>query len=235
MTYEARPLRRQKVRYNSLNEDAPLLYQLVLRGEKVEPGTADITIYSPNGTELVSDTMDVEGSIATYAVDTTSQDLWAVGNGYRAHITATVDSAGYEDDLIFDVCPFLLLLDVGRDQLVALDDRIRGMDHDGDEDFSEVIEAVRDELQMLIESRALDSGTMLENMFIDKSRVSIPARYRILAQIFESKQNYEAADRYQKMFDKLWREMLGGMKFDSNQDLIEDSKPRGFGGVRLTY
>jgi len=235
--YEARHLRRQKVRYSDANTEYPLRYQFVLDGVKYTPASATITIYKPGSTTAVLDAtaMTVSGTLCTYSVNTTTVADFPVGTGYRARIAATIAGVEHLDDIIFDVVKFILLLDIGKDQLLAMDDRLRAMDHNGDEDFSEIIEAVRDEMQLLLETKAVDGGPMLEAMFLDKSRVSIPARYLVLAQIFETKQNYEAADRYRKKFDSLWRQMLAGVKLDASQAQEETTSPQGLHGTRLRF
>jgi hypothetical protein len=236
MAYESRPLRRQKIRYNSANTDAPLKYQLVLNGAKQTPSAATITVYDPGGTSILSATaMTVSGTVCSYSVSTTTTATWPVDTGYRARISATVSGTAYADDIIFDVCKFLLLVDVAWDQLVALDDRVRGLEHNGDTDLSEVIEAARDELQLDLETKAIEQGRLLENMVLDKSRVSIPARLLTLAQIFESKSNYEAADRYRDRYERALKSVLAGVEIDANQDLQEEAAPQGLKGIRLKY
>lgn len=237
MAYETRHIRRQKVRYNSSNSATPLRYQLVRDGAKLTPGSAGIDIYAPgSATAVVSGgSPTISGTLMTYALDTTTVASFPVGTGYRAHFTAVVSGTPYEDDVIFDVARYLLELNVGRDQLVALDDRVASMEHDGDEDFSELIEAVRDELQLQIESKVIGDGRLLEGMVLDASRVAIAARYRILAQLFESKRDFETADRYTTTFESLWRVVLSTIQYDKDQDLSEDGRLGGLQVMRLRY
>lgn len=238
MAYEARPLRRQKILYNNANDASVLKYQLLVDGAKATPDAAPtITIYAPgNSTALVGPVaMTLSGTVSTYSADTTTVASWPVQTGYRAHVISTVGGLTYEDELIFDVCKFLLLLDVGRDQLVGLDERVATMAHAGDEDFSEIIEAVRDELQTMIESRVIGDKKLIENMILDKSRIAMPARLYMLAQIFEEKADPDQADRYRERADTLWRAVMDSIQYDSNQDLEEDAKIGGPQGVRITY
>ena len=48
MTFELKRLGRQKVRYDSANDDNLLRYQLVVDGAKVTPTSATISIYKPS-------------------------------------------------------------------------------------------------------------------------------------------------------------------------------------------
>lgn len=238
MAYEQRAIRRQKVRYDDDNSDTPLRWQRVIDGEKATPDAAPtITIYAPgNSTALVTDDdMTLSGTVATYSVDTTTEASWPVQTGYRARIKTTVGSIEYLDDVMFDVVKFILTLDIGVDQLAALDERVSSMQHRGDEDFGELIEAVRDELQAMIETRVIKDNRLLENMILDVSRVSIPARFLILHRIHEEKENYEAATRYMERFQELWRSTLSTIQYDSGQDLEEDSTLGGVQAFRLVY
>jgi hypothetical protein len=65
--------------------------------------------------------------------------------------------------------------------------------------------------------------------------VSIPARYLVLSQIFESKRDFEQADRYLKKFDALWGAVLSSIQYDSNQDGEEDDGGGSVRTVRLVY
>lgn len=238
MAYESRPLRRQKIRYNSANSDAKLRYQLLLDGEKQTPDSAPtITIYRPgNSTALVSAAnMTLSGTVATYSADTTTVASWPVETGYRAEVATTVSTVVYTDSIIFDVCKFLLWMDIGADQLIAMDERVASMAHNSDDDFSELIEAVRDVLQLKLETRVLEDKQLLENMVLDKSRIAIPARYYVLAAIYEEKRDHEQADRYEEKADALWRSVVSSISYDRNQDLEEDSGVGGIQDFRLVY
>lgn len=233
--YESRPLRRQKIRYDHANTDTPLTYQRVLAGIKAVPSAATITIYAPgNATALVSAAaMTISGTIATYSPDTTTTVSWPVETGYRARIIATIGGVDYTDDLMFDVVKYILQLNIGVDQLVAIDDRIAAMEHAGDEDFSEVIEAARDEIQARVEAKVIKDKKLIENMILDASRLSIPCRYLVLANIFESKQNHDQSDRYRQRYEDTMRATLASIQYDSNQDLEESSKIGGTIPIRL--
>lgn len=232
MAYEARTLRRQKVRYNDDNDDWPLTYQRIKAGEKQTPSAATIEIFAPGNATAVLDAtaMTVSGTLATYSVDTTTTTDFPIGTGYRARILATVGGTVNVDDLYFDVAPYLLHLGIGRDQLVALDDRIDAMEWAGDEDFSEVIEAVRDELQARIESKVLADKKLLETMILDQTRVAVPARFLILARIWQAKGEPEKAEAYRAEFNELWRVTLDSIQYDSDQDQEEDAR---IGGIQM--
>jgi hypothetical protein len=226
ISYEHRAMRRQKARYNSANSDNTLKYQRVLNGAKVTPSAVTVSIYRPgNTTALVSDaSMTITGTVAEYSIDTTTVADYPVQEGYRAHVKATISGVVYEDDLYFDVVKHLVHLDVGRDQLVALDDSVAGMIHDGDETLGNIIEAVRDIIHNKLESKMIDGKRLLENMVLDKSKLSIPARYLVLHFVHLSKQNFDAATVWEEKFNSAWREMLHGVKFDVNQDQEEDGR-----------
>jgi hypothetical protein len=241
MVYESRHLRRQKVRYNSTNLDNPLSAQLTVAGAKVTPASATITIYAPgNSTALVSAAaMTVSGTLLTYSVTTTTVASWPVEEGYRAELAITVGSGGsavvYSRVVIFDVCKFVLVLGITRDQLLALDENILAADHAGDEDFSEVIEAVRDELQLLLETKAIDGGHAVENMIVDASRVAIPARRKVLSTIWRNKGDITRAEHHEAEFGKLWTAVMAGVRFDKDQDGEEEEGAGRIDGIRLVF
>lgn len=238
MAHEARTLRRQKIRYNNTNDDLPITWQLVEAGEKKTPSVAPtIEVFAPNNTTaiLAATNMTLSGTIATYSIDTTTTATWPVATGYRAHIVTTTGGVTFEDDVMFDVAKYALRLAIGVDQLVDLDERVAAMAHNNDEDFSRLIEAVRDELQTLIESRVIDDKRLLESMILDQARVAVPARFLILSRIFEEKKDYDHADRYRDQFDTLWRAVLSSIQYDTNEDLSEDARIGGVGSINLVY
>lgn len=237
MAYESRHLRRQKVRYNSTNATTPLSTQFVLAGAKVAPTSATITIYAPgNSTALVSAAaMTVSGTLLSYAPDTTTVASWPIEEGYRAELAITYGGAVYSQTLIFDVCKFVLNLGITRDQLLALDEGVRAAEHAGDEDFSEVIEAVRDELQLLLETRAIDGGHAVENMVVDASRVAIPARRKVLATIWRNKGDVPRAEYHEAEFKALWTAVIAGVRFDKDQDGEEEEGAGRIDGIRLVF
>lgn len=237
MAYESRTLRRQKVRYNSDNADHPIVYQRVLEGAKATPSAVTITVFAPgNATAVLAETaMTVSGTVATYSLDTTTTTDFPVATGYRGRIKATIGGTDYLDDIQFDVAPYLLYLAIGRDQLVALDDRIDGMEWAGDEDFSEIIEAVRDELQARIESKVIQDKRLLETMILDQSRVAIPARFLVLSRIWRAKGEDERAEQFREDFNELWRVALDSIQYDADEDGEEDSRMGGLQFIRRRY
>jgi hypothetical protein len=235
MAYERKRLGRTKVRYDDANDDNLLTYQLLVGDAKITPTSATITIYAPGGTTaLVSAaSMTVTGSLLTYAVNTTTETSWPVGTGYRAEIVTTYSSVTYPDVVMFDVCKFVPPGRIGRDQLVALDQRVRAMSHDGDEDFSELIGACRDEFQFMVETKVLAGNQLLESMILDAGHAAVPLRHLILSKLFKEAGNDDAAKDYRESFDELFKSMMAGIKFDKNQDLAEDTLIGGVQQVRL--
>lgn len=225
MAYESRHLRRFKCRYNNDNDDNPLTYQLVKDGAKVTPTSATIAIYKPGVTTavLAATAMTKSGTLLTYNIDTTTTADFPVGTGYRAHIVVTATDT-YEDQIIFDVAKLVPFGRISRDQLVALDDRVKGMEHAGDEDFSEIIEAVRDEVQLQVETKVINDNQLLEDMILDQSRLAVPSRFLTLAYVLREKGFTEDADYWEGKYDSVIRMVLGGIKYDTNQDLEEDGK-----------
>jgi len=235
MAYEQRNLRRQKVRYNDDNDDNKLEYQLVLDGAKVTPTSATITIYKPGSTTAVvsAASMTLSGSVLQYAPDTTTVANYPVDEGYRADLAITYSGVVYKRQLVFDVAKYLLDLNIGYDQLVAFDDSIRGMTHDGDEDFSELIESCRDVLQTRIESKVLEDGRLLENMILDNTRVATCARFYILSRIYMNKGDLERHDLYRNDFDQLFDAVLNSIQYDKAQGGEERAEMGGIQEVRL--
>lgn len=235
MAYESKPIRRQKVRYDNANTATPLLYQLVEDGAKLTPSSATITIYAPNSTTalVTADSMTVSGTLLTYSVDTTTEASWPKGTGYRADMAITASSVVYTRHLIFDVVAYLLNLQIARDQLIALDDSVKAMEHDGDEDFSELIEACRDIMQVRIESKVLKGKKLIENAIIDDNALSVAGRFYVLARLFFEKGQAEKAKAYNEEFDRLFEQVLNSMQFDDDQDGFENGEIGGIQDTRL--
>jgi len=236
MAYESAHLSRFKARYNSTNDDNDLIFQLVRKGAKITPASATITIYKPGATTAVlgATAMTVSGTLMTYQIVTTTVANYPVGTGYRAHIIVTVGAVTYDEDVYFDVVQNVPSGRIGRDQLLALDERILGMDHAGDEDFSEVINAVWDEVQFDLETREIEGDQLLDNMIVDRHRLSVVARYLVLARILRPKGHTEDAKYYEDLYTTKMRQMLaGGIKFDVNQDQEEDDDQGNALTVRL--
>lgn len=238
MAYESRHLRRYKCRYNSTNDDNPLTYQLVKDGDKITPASAAITIYRPGSTTalVTAGAMTVSGTLCTYCPTTTTVASWPVGTGYRAHIVATTAGAvTYDDEVMFDVAKIVPFGRVTKDQLVALDGRVQGRTHNGDEDFSEIIEAARDDFQFDLETQAITDGQLLETMILDQSRAHVVARKLILSKIFRESKELDEAESYFKEYRTMLRQLLSGVKYDANQDLEEDTTQGGRVAVKLQF
>ena len=136
--------------------------------------------------------------------------------------------------LLTNVAKYVFVPNVGFDQLVAFDDGIRGMNHDGDEEFPQLIESCRDDLQILIESKILGSGRLLEENVLDSSRMAVPFKHYCLYRIWLNKGNSEKAESYKKSFDALFEASVGALQVDSGQDGQEDSDVGGdVGQVQL--
>lgn len=235
MAYEQRRMGRQKVRYNSDNDDNALSYQLVVDGEKVTPDSATIAIYKPGSTTavLAATAMTVSGTLMTYTVDTTTVANFPVDDGYRADIVVTYDSKTWDRHIVFDVVSYLLDLNIGWDQLVAFDDGLRGGDHNGDEDLSPLIEACRDVLQTWIESKVLNDGALIENMILDNSRVATAARFYILYRYWFNKGAEGKYEKYKEDFDTIWDFVLSSIKYDNDQDGQESGEIGGLNDTLL--
>ena len=236
MAYEEKRLGRQKVRYNSDNDDIALVYQLLVDGEKVTPTSATIEIFRPgNATAVLAATaMTQAGTLLTYNVTTTTVADFPVGNGYRAEIVVTYDSKTYSARIIFDVVKYILRLTVAFDQLVALDPSVRGYQHDGDEDLSPLINAARDDMQTDIEARVLADDKLIENMILDSSSVSVVARWYILWLIaMNMGKPGDIIDTRKETYDERWRAVLATIRYDGDQDGEEDGEIGGLQAVRL--
>lgn len=235
MAYERRRLGRQKVRYNSDNDDNPLVYQLIVDDAKVTPTSATIAIYKPGSTTavLAATAMTKSGSLLTYTVNTTTVANFPVDQGYRADIVVTYNALTYNRHIVFDVAKYLFVPDLAFDQLVALDDGIRGMQHDGDDDFSELIGACQDVLQARIESKVLEDERLLNELILDASRVSTAFRFLCLHQIWFNKGDQDRADKYEERYEEMLEAVLSTMQYDSSQDGEEDSKIGGLTDTRL--
>ena len=235
MTFELKRLGRQKVRYDSANDDNLLRYQLVVDGAKVTPTSATISIYKPSSTTaLISAVaMTVSGSFLTYQVQTTTEASWPVANGYRADIIVTYSTKTYDRTVLFDVVKYLLDLSIGFDQLVAFDDGVRGMLHDGQEDLYPLIEACRDVIQLRIEAKVLEDGQLIENMILDSSKVAVPALFYILHRLWFNKGDKDRSDKYERDYENMLRSVLSSIKYDKGQDGVEDATVGGLQPIRL--
>jgi len=235
MTFELKRLGRQKVRWDSANDDNLLRYQLVVDGAKVTPTSATIAVYKPSSTTAVlsATAMTVSGSLLTYALSTTTTASFPVDEGYRGDIVVTYSSATYNRTILFDVVKYLLDLNIGFDQLVAFDDGIRGAAHDSQESLYPLIEACRDVIQLRIESKVIEDGQLVENMILDSSKVAVPAIHYILSRHWFNKGDKDRADKYEREYENMLRAVLSTIKYDKGQDGVEDAQPGGLQPIRL--
>lgn len=219
MTYEPKNIRRQKIRYDSLNEDVPLVYQFSPKGIKLTPdtGTAEITITNTAGTVILEEAaMTIDGTLVTFCVDATDTSDYTEGHGYRADIKIEVSSVPHEGHFIFDVVKKLLNIGVTRDTLSARDSHIQGSEHAGYENLAPFIEACRDEIQLMLEAKASSDEQLFEEMVIDPSRIAIPTRIYILWMHHADIQADGAkAEHYEKTFERLWSAYKNAVRYDN--------------------
>lgn len=235
MAFENYQMGRQKVLYNNANDDNPVVYQLKVDGEKVTPTSATIEIYKPGSTTavLAATAMSKSGTLLTYSVDTTTVADFPVDEGYRGEIVVTYNSLTYDAQIVFDVAKFLLRYQVAWDQLVALDDSIVGMKHNGEEDLSPLIEACRDDLQADLESKIVKGKALKENYILDDSRVSSVFRLFILAQLHLNKGNMDHYEIYFERFQHLKNAVLSAIKYDTDEDGQESGDIGGLHEITL--
>ncbi len=235
MTYELKPLARQKVLYDDANSTNALRYQLVIDGIKVTPTSAAITIYRRGVTTalVTAAAMTVNGTLMTYSVDTTTEASWPIETGYRADIVVTYGGATYDRHIVFDVVRFILDLAIGVDQLIDIDDRVSGMVHNGDDDMPGLIVAARADLQARLESKILKDGKLVENAVLDPSHLAVAACYMILGQLWFNKGEDGKSKWYLDRYEALVSALLSNLRYDEGQDGDEDATPGGVQEVRL--
>lgn len=225
MAWEQRQVRRQKVRYNDDNDDNPIYSQLLINGVKQTPASATIEIFKPGVATAVLDpaAMTVSGTIIQYSVDTTTVADFPIETGYRCEMVITSGGTEYKRVMLVDVVRFVLDLRIGFDELVSLDDGLRGMGHDGQDDFRNVIVASRDLLQAKLETKAIKDKKLVESMILDHDTVANIARLYILGRIWFPKDR-DRADQYFGEFGELWEAMLGGIQYDDGQTGTENDE-----------
>lgn len=234
MAFELRELKRQRVRYDSANDDLPLQYQLVDDGAKVVPTSATISIYRNGGTTALvsSAAMTVSGSICSYVLDTTTEATWLKG-AYQARVVVTAGGVTFDRHFFFDIVPFYFDPNIGFDQLVALDDGIRGMLHDGDPSFAALIQSCAAVLQAKLEAKVVRDRKLVQEMIVDHAPLASAFRFYILARIWENKGAPERADRYYKDFTELFDAILSSLRYDTGLSGAESSEIGKVTQVRL--
>ena len=227
MAYESRHPRRQKILYNNANDSYPLEAQLTIDGAKVTPTSCTVDIYiAGNSTALVSaGVATVSGTVVTYAVDTTTTASWPIGSSYRADFNFVYGGNTYPVVVVFDVVRRIFELPVGSDQLVAADPKLEGADWAGDNDFSELIETCRGHFQIMLESKAVESGRLFEDMILDSQALS-PAfiQYILYYYYATHARDEDRADAHKMLFDSLFKSFMGGAFIDSDQDGFEEQE-----------
>jgi hypothetical protein len=238
MAYELRPLRRYKARYDSDNADNPMRVAVVVDGAPIAwtgavGDSAKATVYaSGSSTAIETDTAltcVVGESVIEFAVDTSADtDSYLVKTGYRADLTIEIGGVVYVGHVLFDVAKYLLRIPLTYDQLLDRDARLRGRDWGGDDDFSGLIEACRDEFQLRLEAMAHDTGLVLENMAIDANKLAVPFRLYVLGAIFRGSNEdwaLNAAEDYEGKFETSWKTWCAQFKADTSQSGSESVLP----------
>lgn len=236
MAFEDRAIRRQRVRYDSDNDDNKLVYPFTIRGEKATPSSATIEIHKPgrSSAALAETAMNVDGTLLNYTLDTSSDtDLWEVMNGYRADVVVTSGGVTYDRYFVFDIVKFILVLGTNIDTLRSIDSNLKGMEHLGDEDFSPLINFFKDDIQSKIEAKALKEKKLLQDMILDYHGLEIAHAYRCLAQIWMDKGDMEKHESYLEMYKDQLGTILSTIKYDDDQDGEESEELGGVQEVRL--
>lgn len=204
-------------------------------GAKVTPTSATITIYRPSSsTALVSGaSMTASGTLLTYSPTTTTVASWPAETSYRADIIVTYNSKTYDRTLMFDVVKYILDLGIGHDQLIALDDSIQGMEHNGDADFSPMIEACRGIFRTKIEARVLKDNKMIENTILDHQAIASAFILYCHRQIARNKRDWDAFESYDVEFKEVFGSVLGSLRYDTEQDGHEPAEVGGIIRARL--
>lgn len=235
MAYERHRLGRQTIRYDDENDDLPLKYQFAVNDAKQTPSAATIAI-SLNGTEKLAATstgVTISGSLVSYTLDTTTESTWLLGNGYRADLVLTYSSVTYERHFFFDIVKYVFVPHLTFDQLRAYDDNVVGRDHDGDEDFSELIGACRDVLQARIEAKMIEASRLKQHMIVDPSQVAVAFRSFVLSRIFRNADDHTKANEYRDEYREILDAALSTTPFDTSQSGSEGAQTGGIQETRL--
>ena len=231
MAYEERPIARQRVRRNSANADYPLTYQLVLPADgKVTPASATISTYGDHAADTVINdavAMTVSGTLLTYAIDTTTVATWPNGQ-YRADLLITYSGTVYARHLRFDVVPYILDVNIGVDQLRALDDNVAGMRHGGDTDFKSLVAVCNQILQAKIETRVIEDERLLKDMLIDHTQLATAQLFFILSRIYLNRRDFDMHSQYLEDYESLLESAIGSARVD---DTLSGTEPEDIGGV----
>lgn len=238
MAIEILGLRRFRARYDSANVDNPLRVKLIVAGEKAAPASGTITIYAPGSTVALVTTaaMTLHGaSELEYAIDTTTEASWPASSGYRAEIAITDGASVVHSRVVmFDVVRFLLNVPLDTDQLSQLDEIVGAMTHGGGDDMAPIIEACRDELQLLVEAKANEDGELVETMILDSTSLAAVFRRMVLAAIFEEHGDDEKAKRHRDRFEQLLLLFLGNARYDRAGTGEEDDGEKPLHLLRFT-
>lgn len=236
MSLEIRPFGRQKIRYNSANDDIAITYQLIVDGAKVTPTSATIAITRASTEVLAATAMTLTGSLLTYAVDTTTVADFPAGGSYRADIVVTYNSITYDRHLIFDVVNYPFQLTIGADQLIMIDGTVRGMATDGDETLAPLIAAASDAISIDLEHMVIEADPLRTFMVLDNSKLNIAAAYWILYQLFFSTAPEDSQikwEEYKSRYGASLRAAVSSMEYDKSGDGQEDGNRPGIQAIRL--
>jgi len=127
----------------------------------------------------------------------------------------TYDSKTWPRHLRFDVVPYVLDINIGFDQLVAFDDGIRGMLHDGDSTFKALIAACNTVMQARIETKVVGDERILKDMLIDHHQLAAAQRFYILGRVWFNKKDYERYQDYKGDFEDMMEAALAGARYDT--------------------
>lgn len=235
MTYERFRLGRQKLRYDNTNDDVPLQHQFEVGDGKLTPTSATIAI-SLNGVEKLAATgtgVTVSGSLISYILSTVDESTWQLAKGYRVDLVVTYASKTYDRHFFFDIAKYVFRPHLTRDQLLAYDQRIQGMNWAGDPDFSEIIGACRDELQARIETKMADAARLKEEMLIDSSQVAVAFRRFVLSRIFRSGGDHESANDHRDAYQDILSGALATTPIDKGETGSEGSDAGAVGEVKF--
>ncbi len=228
-------LARHKARYGDDNADNALIYQLVIDGLAVTPTAATLSIFrrGESAALVTDDDMTIAGTLATYEIDASDTDDYPIDVDYRAVLSLTYGGVVYQRVVLFDVARFLFNLAISVEHIIALDPNVRGMIHDGDPEFAQLLLACRSVIQAQIETKILSGKQLVENVILDHDKIAIAARFYILSRIFFNASDFERYAIYTKDYDLMLAAMLSTLQYDKGQDGDTDGDIGGIQTMRF--